>query len=268
MKQRQTSQAGPAEREKRAAGYPEPKVPSNKVAWQQTPYGQPPAPAGPDCLTVRRVVDTLADTHHTADLGNLPDPIEELVWIPLTRQTHRQNAQRSWQRIIALGGPAALLEIPEEQLADLLKDAGFSRQKARWIKRSLAMVVERFGCLSLAATSDWQDQEVESFLTTLPGIAIKSAKCVMMYSLDRDVLPVDTHLRRLSERLGWVKTGLSEKRIHHELEKIVPPDQRHSLHVNAIWHGRATCRAIKPKCEACVIASDCSKIIAPPSRRR
>jgi endonuclease III len=265
MKRRRSKQSGPGKPVDRIAGYPEPEAPAGQVAYRQVPYGQ--TSADPDRFSVHRVIVTLADTHHTADLGNLPDPIEELVWIPLTRQTHRQNALRSWQRIIALGGPAALLEIPEEQLADLLKDAGFSRQKARWIKLSLAMVVERFGCLSLAATDDWQDQEVEVFLTTLPGIAIKSAKCVMMYSLGRKVLPVDTHLRRLCERLGWVAPGLSEKRIHRELEAIVPPDLRHSLHVNAIWHGRETCRALKPRCEACVIRSDCNKVFTQPSRR-
>ena len=105
-------------------------------------------------------------------------------------------------------------------------------------------------------------------LTTLPGIAIKSAKCVMMYSLDRQVLPVDTHLRRLGERLGWVRSGLSERRIHQEMESIVPADQRYSLHVNAIWHGRAVCRALRPRCDACVIAEFCSKVdVAAPRRR-
>ena len=62
--------------------------------------------------------------------------------------------------------------------------------------------MERFGELSLAETASWTDEEVEHFLTSLPGIAIKSARCVMMYSLGRQVLPVDTHLRRLAERWG------------------------------------------------------------------
>jgi endonuclease III len=204
------------------------------------------------------VVGMLAAEHGTKDLGNRADPVEELVFIPLTRQTHRQNSLRSWQAIAALGGPEALLEMSEERLAELLKDGGFSRQKARWIKRSLELIVERFGRLSLEATASWGDEEVERLLTSLPGIKVKSAKCVMMYSLSRKVLPVDTHLRRLAERLGWVKAGLSEKRIHEALEALVPPKLRHSLHVNAIWHGRSVCRAIKPRCEACVVHRDCA----------
>ena len=208
---------------------------------------------------VAEVTALLENEHCSADLGNRSDPIEELVWIPLTRQTHRQNSMRSWQRIVDLGGPAALLEISVDELAALLKDAGFSRQKARWIKASLAMVVERFGALSLEETESWTDDQVAAFLVSLPGIAIKSAKCVMMYSMGRQVLPVDTHLRRLAERLGWVPEGLTERRIHSELEALVEPELRYSLHVNAIWHGREVCRALRPRCDACVLREGCQR---------
>ena len=227
----------------------------DRVSRLQVAYA---AGGAPDQVAVVRVAAALALEHGTADLGNRADPVEELVWIPLTRQTHRQNSLRCWQRIVDLGGPAALLEIREEELAVLLKDGGFSRQKARWVKQSLAMIVERFGRLSLEATASWSDEEVEGFLVTLPGIKLKSARCVMMYSLGRQVLPVDTHLRRLAERLGWVAQGLSEKRVHQELEAMVPGELRHALHVNAIWHGRQVCRALRPRCGECVVRASCA----------
>lgn len=229
---------------------------ADQVAWQQPRYDDP---AAADQRWIAEVVTMLEREHGSADLGNRSDPIEELVWISLTRQTHRQNSMRSWQRIVDLGGPEALLEISEEDLAALLKDAGFSRQKARWIKASLAMVVERFGSLDLEETASWSDDEVQAFLTDLPGIAVKSAKCVMMYSMDRLVLPVDTHLRRLAERLGWVPEGLTGRRIHSELEALVEPGLRHSLHINAIWHGRQVCRALRPCCEGCVLREGCQR---------
>lgn len=227
---------------------------ADRVAWVAPPYGETPAPKLGE---VDWAVELLEGLYESADLGNHSDPIEELVWIPLTRQTHRQNSVRCWKRLVELGGPEALLETPEEELAELLKDGGFSRQKARWIKRSLAMIVERSGELSLEETAGWSNKEVEAFLVTLPGIAIKSAKCVMMYSLGRQVLPVDTHLRRLAERIGWVREGLTEKRIHEQLEELVPRELRLSLHVNAIWHGRAVCRALRPRCDSCALAAGC-----------
>ncbi len=231
---------------------------SNQVAWQRPRYDQPTARKQ---QWVAKVVTVLEAEHRSADLGNKTDPIEELVWIPLTRQTHRQNSLRSWQRIVDLGGPPAILKTPEEELAALLKDAGLSCQKARWIKRSLEMVVERFGRLSLDDTAAWADEEVERFLTTLPGIALKSARCVMMYSMGRQVLPVDTHLRRLAERLGWVAEGRTERRIHSELEVLVERGLRYSLHVNAIWHGREVCRALRPRCEECVLREGCQRSV-------
>jgi endonuclease III len=228
----------------------------DQVAWRQPRYDHSAA-ADPGWIV--EVVAMLEKEHGSADLGNRSDPIEELVWIPLTRQTHRQNSIRSWQRIVDLGGPVTLLEISEEKLAALLKDAGFSRQKARWIKTSLTIVVERFGSLDLGETVSWTDDEVQAFLVSLPGIAVKSAKCVMMYSMVRRVLPVDTHLRRLAERLGWVPEGLTERRIHSELEALVESELRYSLHVNAIWHGREVCRALRPRCDACVLREGCQR---------
>jgi len=148
-------------------------------------------PTLPLAEAVRAVVAALEKAYGSKDLGNRADPIEELAFIPLTRQTHRQNSLRSWAAIEAIGGPQALLEIPEEELGTLLKDGGFSRQKARWIKRSLELIVERFGRLSLAEAESWSDAEVEAFLCTLPGIKVKSARCVMMYSMGPDVVLVE-----------------------------------------------------------------------------
>lgn len=216
-----------------------------------------PAVVAPDPAMVQAVVRALETAHGTKDLGNKADPIEELVFIPLTRQTHRQNSVRSWAAIERRGGPAALLAIPEAELTALLKDGGFSRQKAGWIKRSLELIVARFGRLSLEETQGWSDAEVERLLCTLPGVKVKSARCVMMYSMGRQVLPVDTHLRRVTERLGWVRRGLSERRIHAELDRLVGPALRVSLHVNAIWHGRQVCRALRPRCSECVLQRSC-----------
>ncbi len=227
-------------------------APGERVAWVAPPYGRK-VPAEVDWVAAR-----LQALYRSEDLGNRADPIEELVWIPLTRQTHQKNAMRSWQRIVDLGGPAALLDLSEHQLAGHLTDSGFSRQKARWIKRSLEIVIERFGALSLSATAGWSNDEVEAFLVSLPGIAIKSARCVMIYSLGRQVFPVDTHVRRIAERIGWVQCGLSERRIHDQLEEIVPPQLRLGLHVNMIWHGRSVCRALRPQCSLCTLERGCA----------
>lgn len=203
------------------------------------------------------VCDQLERSYGTGDLGNLADPVDELVYISLTRQTHAKNANRSWAALVARGGSAAVLEMPLEELVNQLKPAGFAEQKARWIKKSLQMIVDRFGELSLRKAADWDDVRLESFLTSLPGINIKSAKCIMMYSMGRAVLPVDTHVRRVATRLGVLKQGASEKAAHQQLESLIPPDERYSFHVNAIWHGRKVCLARAPRCNECAFRVVC-----------
>ncbi len=207
---------------------------------------------------VCEIARTLDREHGTAYLGNKPDPLDEMVYIALTRQTHERNAQSSWLALTSrYTSWRALLEASEDEVAATIARGGFSSQKARWIKRSLELIEQAFGTLSLAPLADMSDQHAEGFLCTLPGINQKSAKCILMYSLGRQVLPVDTHVMRLSERLGLVSAGLSPKRIHQELESTVPREWHHSYHVNAVVHGRAVCTVRRPRCGECVVRHLC-----------
>lgn len=205
-----------------------------------------------------RVAQRLAREHGSPDLGNKPDPLDELIYIALTRQTHAKNAGRTWSALTTkYRSWENVLAAPETELASTIADGGFSRQKARWIQQSLRLIKERFGTLSLRSLEGVDDLEAERFLCSLPGINIKSAKCILMYSLGRQVLPVDTHVRRLSERLGLVEAGLSSRRLHEELELAVPPRWRYDFHVNAVVHGRKVCTALAPKCQGCVLRDMC-----------
>lgn len=201
----------------------------------------------------------LCREYRSPDLGNKTDPLDELVYIALTRQTHEKNAKRTWRSLTAAYPTwSMLLDAPEAEIANVIADGGFSRQKAQWIKGSLRLIKERGGSLSLYFLKDLDDKEAEHFLCTLPGISVKSAKCILMYSLNRQVLPVDTHVRRLSERLGLVAPGLSSKRVHEQLESIVAPEHRFDYHVNAVVHGRKVCTVMRPRCHECLLRSFCA----------
>lgn len=204
-----------------------------------------------------RVARSLRAAYGDADLGNLADPIDELVFISLSRQTHAVNARRSWEAVCGAGGPRGLLHMPVVEVQHIIGAGGLSRQKAAWISASLNMIERRFGRLSLDETASWSDAELEGFLRSLPGLGIKSAKCIMLYSMSRQVLPVDVHVRRVATRLGLVAGGISDVRSHELLEDLVSPPLRYAFHVNAIWHGRQICRARTARCGVCVIATDC-----------
>lgn len=204
------------------------------------------------------VAEQLAREYGKSNLGNKADPLDELIYISLTRQTHEKNALRTWEALTAAYPTwEMLLEAPEQEVAGVIADGGFSRQKARWIQQSLRLIKERSGSLSLDFLDNLDDQKAERFLCSLPGINVKSAKCVLMYSLERDVLPVDTHVRRVSERLGLLESGLTSKRAHERLEAVVPPRHRFAYHVGAVAHGRQVCTVARPRCGECVLRHSC-----------
>lgn len=214
-----------------------------------------PHTRGPDLVAT--LSSLLHQAYEEADLGNLPDPVDELVYIGLSRQTHAKNAAQSWDAVAGLGGYRKIVDMDGAELAEALRPGGLSNQKARWIQDSLRRIRDEFGQLSLDDARGWSDSDLEAFLCSLPGISIKSAKCIMLYSMHRNVLPVDTHVRRIAERIGLVDTGLSEKEIHVQLEALIAPKYRRSFHINSVWHGRIVCKALGPSCDTCQLAAYC-----------
>ena len=150
----------------------------------------------------------------------------------------------------------ALLDMSVSELKTLIADAGLSGQRATRLKLIAARLMQDFGKVSLDQLLDYDDESAQRYLTSLPGVGIKSAKCVLMYSLDRKVLPVDTHTARIAHRLGLVSTcnaiGADE-----QLSAVIPANLRFDFHVNAVAHGRAICRARSPRCNDCVLSSIC-----------
>lgn len=149
-----------------------------------------------------------------------------------------------------------LLTLPLEVLTALIGDAGLANQKAPRMVAIAASLAERFGRVTLDPLRSMDDAEAEAFLTCLPGVGVKTAKCVLMYSLGRALLPVDTHVARVSRRLGLaeVKGG---RAFAAAVEGAVPPDCRYDYHVNALQHGREVCRALRPKCVECPVHTLC-----------
>lgn len=142
---------------------------------------------------------------------------------------------------------------------------GLQNQKAAAAKEIVKHLIESFGRPTLSPLKKMSDEGCERFLQKLPGVGKKVARCVMLYSLDRQVFPVDAHCWRISSRLGWNgnrgnSSHITNTSMEH-LQDLIPPALRFSLHVNMVSHGRKICYARNPKCSACILASYCRKII-------
>lgn len=176
----------------------------------------------------------------------------------LSQNTSDVNRDRAWASMRrAFPTWEAALAAPARALASSIAVGGLSNIKAPRIRAILAEVRAREGKLSLARLRRWPDEEVVAYLRTLPGIGPKTAACVLAFSLGRPRLPVDTHVHRVSTRLGLVPPKTSAERAQGTLEEIVPPPDRLDAHVTLIAHGRAVCRAQRPLCNGCALFELC-----------
>lgn len=189
---------------------------------------------------------------------NKRNPLNELLFILLSLRTDERVYNKVY-RAFKHQYPKwfQVYEDTITNIAENIHSGGLALQKAERIKGALNKIMQDFGSLSLKYIKSYDDEEMEKYLISLPGVGLKTARCIMMYSFERDVLPVDTHTYRISQRLGFINGGVAEQRVHKLMDGIIPRELRYSYHVNCVAHGRAVCKSISPNCNLCVINSYC-----------
>jgi endonuclease III len=216
---------------------------------------QPRTPARLLATVVRR----LRTAHEFDSLGNLPDPLDELVYIVLSTRTRGPVFARSFAALrqkYPAWDRAARARC--ESLETILAPAGLGRKKARWLKETLVEIDRREGRVSLDRLRKLSNEEAEAYLVSLPGVGLKTARCVLMYSLERQVFPVDANCRRLLERLGVLEPGIHYHDVHDAAQALVPARLRSDFHVYAVIHGRTTCLPRNPRCNRCPLVDLCA----------
>ncbi len=206
---------------------------------------------------IDEVCEALESEYGCPRHGNLDDPLDELFYIILSTRTRESVFRETYERLRAsFPDWNSIVRASLAEVEQILVPAGLGRLKARQIVDILERLREQLGEATLRPLHDMSDADAEEFLTRLPGVSAKVAKCVLMYSLDRPVLPVDTHVHRLAARLGMdVKRRPDTSQ--ELVESAVPAPLRYGFHVNAVAHGRAVCRAHKPRCEICCVSPWC-----------
>jgi len=154
--------------------------------------------------------------------------------------------------------PEELANAPIENLEKLVYSSGTYHQKASRIKETSKIIHEKF-----------QDQVPDTLeeLVKLPGVGRKVANCVLNISFNKDVIPVDTHVHRISNRVGWVKTNNPEK-TEIELEKLFPQSSWKMINYTLVSFGKRICKPINPLCLECPINKKCLKLIKPPRKSK
>jgi len=211
---------------------------------------------------VETVASVLAERYGDHSHENKVNPLRELIFIICSVQTNEALYQSTYTKLMAaFPSFSKLADAEEDEIASVIAHGGLSNQKARTIRDVLARIKSDFGGPTLSPLRRMSDDDCEQYLESLPGIGRKSARCVMMYSLGRDVFPVDSNCWRICRRVGWVRPTRPNRscspRDMDRVESGVPPNLRFSLHVNLVSHGRACCLPSCALCESCCIWQFC-----------
>jgi endonuclease-3 len=186
------------------------------------------------------------------------DPMEELISCILSQHTADVNSFPAFTRLReAYPDWEAVVDAGAERLADVIRSAGLANQKAKSIVGCLREIKSRTGKYDLEVLRSVETLAARSWLTSLPGVGPKTASIVLCFSFGRETIPVDTHVYRVSKRLGLIPATDDEKRAHDTLMAVVPGELSFRFHVSLIQHGRTICRAPKPDCGRCPVTGMC-----------
>ena len=186
------------------------------------------------------------------------DAVSELVFTILSQHNSDVNAFRAYDSLRdAFGSWEDVADADPEDIARVIWNGGLSRIKAPRIKAVLQDIRERCGSLDLDFLAAMPLEEAKQWLRELDGVGPKTAAIVLSFALGMPAMPVDTHIHRVSRRLGLIGPKVTADQAHDILESSVPPERVFALHVHIIAHGRQVCRARRPLCDKCVLSERC-----------
>jgi endonuclease-3 len=186
------------------------------------------------------------------------DPVSTLIATVLSQNTSDTNSNRAFSSLIdCFSNWESVAAATVEEIAECIRTGGLAEVKAQRIKLILERIQEQQGHLDLSFLEALPLPEAKSWLRQLPGVGPKTASCVLLFSLGKPALPVDTHVFRVARRLGLIDSKASPGRAHELLGKLVPPADVYTFHILMIEHGRRICKAQRPRCHLCVLQEPC-----------
>lgn len=204
------------------------------------------------------VYNKLVEVYGKPDWRQHLPPVDELVSTILSQSTSDTNRDKGfyalkerypeWQQVI---------DAPTEEIRDTIRPAGLANQKAPRIQGALRRIQEKRGKLSLDFIEEMDLDEALDWLTSIKGVGRKTASIVLLFSFDRPAFPVDTHVHRVTKRLGLIGPKVTADKAHEILENMGAPDTYYPFHLNLIRHGREVCLARNPQCQLCPLQEWC-----------
>ncbi len=186
------------------------------------------------------------------------DPVSQLIVTILSQATTDTQTERSFDKLRRrFAAWEQVRDAPASAIAHQIRASGLARQKAPRIKAALEHITRERGALELDFLGKLPVDEAYRWLLRIKGVGPKTASIVLLFTFRKPFFPVDTHIHRITRRLGWIPHKTSAARAHQLLLPIIPPGAHYRLHVNLIRFGREICVARMPHCEVCPLTDLC-----------
>jgi endonuclease-3 len=185
-------------------------------------------------------------------------PVDELVSTILSQNTNDLNRDRAFDALRArFSSWETVRDAPRAQVISAIRPAGLANQKGPRIQGVLRAITRERGSLELGFLKELPVEEARSWLLRFKGVGPKTAAIVLLFSLGRPAFPVDTHIFRVTGRIGLRPQKMTVEQAHAHLEQVFPPEAYYAAHLNLIRLGRQICQARKPRCPACPVRPQC-----------
>jgi endonuclease-3 len=185
-------------------------------------------------------------------------PLDELVGTIISQATADVNTERAFAELTArFPDWESVMNAPPETVVAAIHSAGLSNIKGPRIQNALRLIYRERGELSLDFLADMPLDEALAWLTAIEGVGPKTAAIVLLFSLGRPAFPVDTHVHRVTGRLGLIPPRTNAEKAHDILTDLGAPETYYPMHINLIRHGREICRARHPQCQICPLQDLC-----------
>ena len=185
-------------------------------------------------------------------------PVDELVSTILSQNTNDVNRDRAFNSLRAKFPTwEGVRDADTDDVIEAVRVAGLANQKGPRLQNVLRDITEERGSLDLLFLKDMPIEDARDWLTKFKGVGPKTAAIVLCFSLNRPAFPVDTHVYRLTGRIGLRPEKISVEQAHPHLESVFPPETYYAAHLNIIRLGREVCAARKPNCPVCPVRDLC-----------
>ncbi len=209
-------------------------------------------------VRARRIYDLLLQTYGEPAWRCPLPAVDELVSTILSQNTNDLNRDRAYNALRARFLTwQAVVDAPVEDIIAAIRPAGLANIKGPRIQQVLRGIIAERGALDLDFLREWPVEGARAWLTHFKGVGPKTASIVLLFALGRPAFPVDTHVHRVTGRLGLRPEAMTADECHAHFEALFAPETYATAHLNLIRHGREVCHARNPECLRCVLRRNC-----------